>query len=248
MAGVARGQTPSSARPRSRGSSGARRSRPWSADGVGLVAALDDPLLLGGSVSLWPRQRDLLRDVERYWGNVWALGRRSGKSMMAAAALCWDALLRPDLAALLQPGERRYSVVVATKQEQAQIVLRAARSLLEASPALRQSIETVTENEILLEGWRCDRCLRLLVARRPWLPDLDARARRGRPFPRHGGKRLRRLRPSGTRAEPGPVRRPVPPDLSSSPNGADGLFADWWHRAQTVRSPGRSRIASARPR
>ena len=52
---------------------------------VGLLEACDDPSLL--NFKLWPRQRDLLEAVERNRIHVWAVGRRSGKSTMAAVPL-----------------------------------------------------------------------------------------------------------------------------------------------------------------
>ncbi len=65
------------------------------ATGVTLLEACDNPRLLGSAITLWPRQRALMGDIDHQWGHVWALGRRSGKSTMAAAALVWNALLRP---------------------------------------------------------------------------------------------------------------------------------------------------------
>ena len=77
----------------------------------GLVAACDDPRLFG--FELWPRQRELLEAVEvgpRI--HVWAVGRRSGKSTLAALTCLWDCLLRPECDAMVRPGETRFSVAV----------------------------------------------------------------------------------------------------------------------------------------
>jgi hypothetical protein len=83
--------------------------------GVGLLAACDDRDLL--NFELWPRQRQLLADVEAGPRlHVWALGRRSGKTAMGAVTMLWDALLRPDLDALRPTGRaalrgrRRYEL------------------------------------------------------------------------------------------------------------------------------------------
>jgi hypothetical protein len=74
---------------------------------VGLLAACDDPKLLG--VPLWPQQRTLIEAVEQGPRvHVWTLGRRSGKTTSAALVALWDCLLRPELAAFVRPGERRH--------------------------------------------------------------------------------------------------------------------------------------------
>lgn len=114
---------------------------------VGLLAACDDPQLFG--LPLWPRQRDLLAAVAagpRF--HVWALGRRSGKTTMAALVGLHSCLFRPDLDAKVRPGERRYAVAVATNREQARLLLRAARSIVEDSPLLSDVVESATEDEL----------------------------------------------------------------------------------------------------
>lgn len=96
---------------------------------TGLVAACDDAQLLG--VDLWPVQRRLLAGVEAHRLHVWNLGRRSGKTRAAAIVLVWDACLRQ------LPGERRYSVGVATNLRQARLLLAEAREIVTRSPMLR---------------------------------------------------------------------------------------------------------------
>jgi hypothetical protein len=62
----------------------------------GLLAACEDPRLFG--FHLWPRQRELLEVVEcgpRI--HAWALGRRSGKTTLAAIACLHTCLRRPEL-------------------------------------------------------------------------------------------------------------------------------------------------------
>ena len=114
---------------------------------VGLVAACDDPELFG--FELWPRQRQLLETVEAGPRlHVWALGRRSGKTTLAALVLLHGCLFRPDLDALVRPGERRYSVAVATNLQQARLLVRAAHSVLDGSPLLSELVESVTEDAI----------------------------------------------------------------------------------------------------
>lgn len=102
---------------------------------VPLLGACVDPALFG--LAPWPRQRELLGAVERGPRiHVWALGRRSGKSTMAALAALHNLLFRADLDAMVRPGELRYAVVVATNQAQGRLIVRAARSIVERSPLL----------------------------------------------------------------------------------------------------------------
>jgi phage terminase large subunit-like protein len=97
----------------------------------------------------WPRQAELLAAVERGPRvHAWALGRRSGKTTLAALVAVWDALLRPGLDAKLRPGERRYAVAVATNLRQARLIVAAARTLVERSPVFAPLIESVTDDEM----------------------------------------------------------------------------------------------------
>jgi hypothetical protein len=56
---------------------------------------------------------------------------------MGALAGVHNALLRPDLDALVRPGERRYVVSIANSLRQARLFVSAALSIVEASPLLR---------------------------------------------------------------------------------------------------------------
>jgi hypothetical protein len=115
---------------------------------VGLVAACDDAKLFG--FPLWPKQRELLAAVEEGPRlHVWALGRRSSKTTSAALVGLWDCLLRPELDALVRPGERRYAVAIATNLRQARLFTRAALSIVERSPLLAELVESVSEDEIV---------------------------------------------------------------------------------------------------
>ena len=62
-----------------------------------------------------------------------ALGRRSGKGLMAAVAAVHNAVV-PDYSSDLRPGETRYIVCVATRQEQAREFVRVVRELLDTAP------------------------------------------------------------------------------------------------------------------
>jgi Terminase large subunit, T4likevirus-type, N-terminal len=117
----------------------------------GLVQACDDVRLF--AFDLWPRQRDLLTAVERGPRlQVWALGRRSGKTTMAALTMLWDALLRPELDDRVRPGERRYAVGIATNLRQARLLIRAAATIVHRSPLLSSLVEAETEDEILFRN------------------------------------------------------------------------------------------------
>jgi hypothetical protein len=113
---------------------------------AGLVAACDDPQLL--DMPLWPRQREILGAVEQTRLSVLALGRRSGKTTMAALVSLWCCLLRPELLTRLRPGERGYAVTIATNHRQSRLVVQAALSIVERSPLLAPLIEGVTEDAI----------------------------------------------------------------------------------------------------
>jgi hypothetical protein len=118
---------------------------------VGLIAACDDPRIF--NFALWPRQRQLLAEVEAGCRlHVQALGRRSGKTTMAALVGLWDCTLRPQLQQRVRPGERRYSVAIATNLRQARLFVAAARSIVERSPLLAPLVQQVTDDEIVFSN------------------------------------------------------------------------------------------------
>ena len=86
-------------------------------------------------VELYPAQAALLDE----WAAsgcrkaVLALGRRSGKGLMAAVAAIFNAAVM-DYSDALRPGEHRFIVVVATRQEQAREFVRTVRELLRGAP------------------------------------------------------------------------------------------------------------------
>jgi phage terminase large subunit-like protein len=198
---------------------------------VGLLAACDDRALLG--FKLWPRQRKLLADVERGPRlHVWALGRRSGKSTMAALALLWDALLRPELDSRVRPGQRRYSVAVATNLRQAQIITRAALSVVERSPLLAELVESATETEIVF-------------ANGATIASFPCTSRGGRGWPISClvlDELAHHVDSEGNSAAESVWRALVPSTAqfgsaarviaSSTPFGSAGLFADMFERAR----------------
>jgi phage terminase large subunit-like protein len=116
---------------------------------IGLLDACDDRDLFG--VELWPRQRKILEQIDSgaYREVVLALGRRSGKNLMAALAAVHDAAFR-DLRRYLRKGERRYIVVVAAGREQSGLTLQFVRELVGGSELLSECVESDTEESITI--------------------------------------------------------------------------------------------------
>jgi hypothetical protein len=81
---------------------------------------------------------------------LWAvIGRRGGKSRIAAALACFLALfVKYKLAA----GERGMILVLASSVEQAKVVFNYAKAFLAESPILTKEIEETTANEIRLKN------------------------------------------------------------------------------------------------
>ena len=192
---------------------------------TGLLDACDDANLL--AFPLWPRQRDLLADVERGPRvHVWALGRRSGKTTMAALVCLWDALLSPDLRRYLRRGELRYAVAVATNLRQARLIVSAARSIVSRSPLLAELRASESDDEIVFKtgaavaafpctsrggrGWPIST---LVMDEAAHFVDTDGNSA--------AESVLRALVPST--AQFGDAARII---VASTPFGSDGLFAD----------------------
>jgi hypothetical protein len=81
---------------------------------------------------------------------LWCLvGRRGGKSRIAALIACYIALFtEPKLA----PGETGVVVVLAASQEQAGVVFAYCKAALLSSPTLKREIDGVTRTEIRLKN------------------------------------------------------------------------------------------------
>ncbi len=118
---------------------------------VGLVEACRDRRLLG--VDLSPRQAELATAIEASATLICAAGRQSGKSLIAAAAMVANLLLRPDLDAVAA-GSARYALAVANSREQATILLGFARRLVEESPVLRSLLVGSREDTLAFTGER----------------------------------------------------------------------------------------------
>jgi len=85
-----------------------------------------DPNLL--NLELWPKQRQIL---EEFWQGItrtFALGRRSGKTLMSSVVACYVALA-DEYKRHLRPGERFFIVSVANTIDQAKIALQGVKDL-----------------------------------------------------------------------------------------------------------------------
>ncbi len=200
---------------------------------VGLLAACDDPQLLG--FPLWPRQRSLLAAVEAGPRlHVWALGRRSGKTTLAALVGLWDCLLRPELDGLVRPGERRHAVGIATNLRQARLFVRAALSIVERSPLLAELVESVTEDELaFVNGTALSAFPCTSRGARGWpisslLMDEAAHFLSETEGPQVADRVFGALVPST--AQFGDLARVI---VASTPYGQDGLFATLFQQASS---------------
>jgi hypothetical protein len=119
-----------------------------------------DRLLL--NLQLWERQGQIL---EEFWqGNytlaVWALGRRSGKTLMAAVAATYAACMWADeYRKQLRPHERFYIVSVANTADQAKIALTGVKDLINGSPILKPLIVRETSDTLELSNGAVFRAL-----------------------------------------------------------------------------------------
>lgn len=104
---------------------------------------------------MWAKQAKIL---EEFWqGNyaiaVWALGRRSGKSLMAAVSATYAAsMLTDEYKKYLRPGERFYIVSLANTIDQAKIALQQVKNLINGSPILKPLIVRETTDTLELSN------------------------------------------------------------------------------------------------
>lgn len=209
---------------------------------VSLLEACDDPQLL--AFKAWPGQRAVLKAIdEGPRMHVFALGRRSGKSRMAAAGCAHNALLRPDLDAMVAPGERRYALAVATNLAQARLIIAAARAMVEQSPLLARFLESATEDELrftlesgALTAIKAFPCSSRGI--RGWpvsfaVMDEAAHFLSETEGPAVAKRVWDALKPAT--AQFGDAARLI---LSSTPWGSDGLFAEEYQKAASGENPG----------
>lgn len=196
----------------------------------------------------WPRQRALLEAVERGPRiHAWCLGRRSGKSTLAAVVALWDCLLRPELDAMVRPGETRYAVAVATNSSQARLIVQAARAIVEHAEGLLALVAGQTEDELRFA---------LPSGARTALKAFPCSSRGGRGWPisclvmdeaafflseADGDRAAERvweaLVPSTAQ-----FRARARIIISSTPYGSSGLFHDVWSAADSGEMPGAAAV------
>lgn len=143
---------------------------------VDIDHALTDPHLLGaalGDAQLWLTWRAVLKaafalalneEEARTFATIagdrkpptkrvrelWAVvGRRGGKSRMAAALAVYSACFAERR---LVRGETGYVLVLAASRDQSKVVFDYIRGFLETSPVLRQEIDVITASEIRLKS------------------------------------------------------------------------------------------------
>jgi hypothetical protein len=127
---------------------------------VSISQFASDPNLL--NTPLWDKQAQIL---EEFWtGNytlaVWALGRRSGKTLMAAVTATYAAtMLADEYKRHLRPGEKFFIVSVANTIDQARIALQSVKDLITASPILKPLIVRDTTDTLELSNGAVFRAL-----------------------------------------------------------------------------------------
>ena len=101
---------------------------------------------------LWPKQQEILDDF--FGGHkthaCWALGRRSGKTLMASIAAVYSCfVLESTYKRKVRKNEKWHIVTIANDQQQAKIALNNIRQLILDSPLGGEiTRETATEIEI----------------------------------------------------------------------------------------------------
>jgi phage terminase large subunit-like protein len=104
---------------------------------------------------LWKKQSEILEEFwsEEYSIAIWALGRRSGKTLMAAVTATYAACMLADAyKAFLRPGERFYIISVANTLDQAKIALQGVKDLINGSPILKPLIVRETSDTLELSN------------------------------------------------------------------------------------------------
>lgn len=104
---------------------------------------------------LWRKQEEILEDFwsQDYSIAIWALGRRSGKTLMAAVTATYAACMLADYYKLfLRSGEKFYIISVANTIDQAKIALQGVKDLINSSPILKSLIVRETSDTLELSN------------------------------------------------------------------------------------------------
>lgn len=116
-----------------------------------MTTAIRNPLAFARDVlglALHPRQQEALEGIARHILSVLAIGRRGGKSLVAAVWAVYDSVVR-DLSGYLRPGEVRYVVLVSPSLRQARELFRTLRGFFDL-PALKPLVVSETAETIEL--------------------------------------------------------------------------------------------------
>lgn len=116
-----------------------------------LLEACDHPDLF--NFPLYPGQRRLIFALQEAldrgdWLAVWCIGRRSGKSTLAALVAIWCCLMRPDLDELAGIAGQSQAVVISPSKKQAQNVINMGKDLVRRSPVLWPLVANTTMDRI----------------------------------------------------------------------------------------------------
>jgi hypothetical protein len=199
-----------------------------------------DPNLLNNP--LWPKQSEILEEfwTENYSIGIWALGRRSGKTLMASVVATYAATMLADAyKRFLRPGERFYVLSVANSLDQSKIALRGVKDLINGSPILKPLIIRESSDTLELSNGACFKAL-----------PASSRAGRGLPSPlvifdeighaidteagnASGGSLYQSLAPST--AQFGKLGKIL---MLSSPWVRSGVFWDLFEQASSGNFPG----------
>lgn len=112
-----------------------------------------DPNLL--NTPLWDKQSEIL---EQFWQGsyshaVWALGRRSGKTLMSAVTATYAGTMLADAyKRYLRAGEKFFIVSVANTQDQSKLALQGVKDLINGSPILKRLIVRETSDTLELSN------------------------------------------------------------------------------------------------
>lgn len=118
---------------------------------IPIVKFCQDSRLL--NLTLYPKQAEILTSFIEgdYSKAVWALGRRSGKSQMAAIVAVYLGITRSEVYRAKVPiGKQFYILTVANNQDQSRIALGMIRDLLYGSSLLKPLIIRDTADELHL--------------------------------------------------------------------------------------------------
>jgi hypothetical protein len=104
---------------------------------------------------LWRKQEEILEDfwTQDYSIAIWALGRRSGKTLMAAVTATYAACMLADsYKTFLRNGEKFYIVSIANTIDQSRIALQGVKDLINSSPILKALIVKETSDTLELSN------------------------------------------------------------------------------------------------